>query len=30
VVVLVFTVLQFKLADRWVYSEGGLRSTEGK
>ena len=27
VIVLVFTVLQFKLADRWVYYEGGLRST---
>jgi len=27
VIILVFTVLQFKLADRWVYYEGGLRST---
>jgi len=27
VIVLAFTVLQFKLADRWVYYEGGLRST---
>ena len=27
VIILAFTVLQFKLADRWVYYEGGLRPT---
>jgi len=29
VVVLIFTFIQFKLANRWVYYEGDLRSLEG-